>query len=138
MLYIGIDTGSHTGFAVWSSELQKFLCIETLKIHQAMAEISKYGINNVKVIFEDARKRKWIPRERDFAQVKGRAMGAGSVKRDCTIWEEFLRDKGIDFEAIPPRKGLTKLSAEQFRQLTKWKRRTSEHSRDAAMLVFGK
>lgn len=49
-----------------------------------------------------------------------------------------MKDEGIEFRALPPTKGATKMSAEAFRDLTGWRGRTSEHSRDAAMLVFGR
>ncbi len=63
--------------------------------------------------------------------------GAGSVKRDCKIWEDFLTDLDIPFEMVAPRKGMTKYSAAAFKKLTGYEGKTSEHARDAAMLVFG-
>ena len=65
-------------------------------------------------------------------------MGAGSIKRDCEIWEEFAALYGIPIQFIPPRKGLTKWDAETFNKMTGWKGRTSNHARDAALLVWGK
>jgi hypothetical protein len=88
------------------------------------------------VVFEDARQRKWIPRERDLAQMKGRAMGAGSVKRDCSIWEEWCDARNIQYIATRPKNGMTKLTDAYFRGITGYDRRTNEHGRDAAMLVF--
>ena len=88
------------------------------------------------VVFEDARQRTWIPRERDIRQVKGRAMGAGSVKRDCSIWEEWCEARSIQYIASRPKTGMTKLPDAYFRGITGYDRRTNEHGRDAAMLVF--
>ena len=65
-------------------------------------------------------------------------MGAGSVRRDCEIWEEFCNHYKIPFDAVPPRKGLTKWDADTFAKVTGYKGRTSNHARDAALLVFGK
>ena len=65
MIYIGIDCGDHTGFAVWDSEAYAFTRIETLKIWQALAEAYKINAahnGKVKIVLEDARQRKWIPR----------------------------------------------------------------------------
>ena len=67
----------------------------------------------------------------------GRRQGAGSVKRDSQIWEDFLSDNGIRFEMRAPKNNTTKLSADVFKALTKWPKRTNSHERDAAMLVFG-
>lgn len=140
MLHIGIDCGEHTGFAIWDSSRRKFNNICTLKLHQALEAVLelKHTEPSIFVHFEDARQRKWIPREKSIGEYRGKLMGAGSVKRDAVIWEEFLSDHGILFEAVAPRKGATKLSDETFKALTHWTGRTSNHARDAAMLVFGK
>lgn len=36
MIFIGIDTGTHTGVAVWNSEDKEFIEIKTLMLHQAL------------------------------------------------------------------------------------------------------
>lgn len=142
MLYIGIDTGRDTGFAVWDSSRSKFLQIETMRIHRVMETVLMWcdvcGKDNVNVVFEDARQRKYLPQEKDMAEYRGKLMGAGSVKRDATVWQDFLSDKGVAFEMVAPRKGLTKWSAEAFQSVTGWKGQTNEHNRDAALLVFGR
>lgn len=138
MIYIGIDTGVNTGVAVWDSDKKKFIEIQTLMIHQAMHlvgrwwTICKVNAKGVKVVFEDARLRKWY----GFDASK-KMQGAGAVKRDAKIWEDFLTDLGIPFVTKHPLKGMTKLDADPFKRLTGWNGRTSHHSRDAAMLVFG-
>lgn len=137
MIYIGIDPGTHTGMAVWDSREGKFLSLDTLQIHQALVEVmlwkDKVG-HDLQVVFEDARQRTWFGKGNTNAKLQG----AGSVKRDCSIWEDFCRDYGIQFWAKPPIKGATKLTANYFKLISGWKGRTSEHSRDAAMLVIGK
>lgn len=141
MIYIGIDCGDHTGFAVWDSEAYAFTRIETLKIWQALAEAYKINTahnGKVKIVFEDARQRKWIPRETSESDYRGKLMGAGSVKRDSKIWEEFCNDNHIPFEAEPPKPGLTKWNAKYWADVIGWKGRTSEHARDAALLVWGR
>ena len=139
MIYIGIDTGVHTGIAVWDSEKGKFVYLDTLKIHEALNIVSSYAYKDIPlcVRFEDARQRKWIPFAKNMTGELGRAQGAGYVKAHCQIWEDFLRDKAIPFEMIAPRRNVTKLTAEQFERITGYKGRTSEHARDAAMLVYG-
>ena len=139
--YIGIDPGVHTGVATWDAAGRKFERVETLGIVTAMVEIAefaRYHCSTPTIIIEDARQRKWIPQEKSVSQFKGRAMGAGSVRRDCAIWEEYAKYYGFPLQMLPPRKGLTKWSAEQFELVSGWTGRTSDHARDAAMLVFGK
>lgn len=135
MICIGIDPGTHTGMAVWDSKERKFLSLETLPIHRAMVEVMNLRIGrDIQVVFEDARQRKWYGKGNTNAKLQG----AGSVKRDCSIWEDFCKDYGIPFRAIPPVKGATKVSAKYFKMVSHYQGRTSEHSRDAAMLVIGR
>ena len=139
MIYIGIDTGVHTGVAVWDSERKEFVVVDTMKIHEAMNFVYNYADLDIplQVRFEDARQRKWIPMSKNMTGELGRAQGAGYVKAHCQIWEDYLTDYQIPFEAIAPRRNVTKLSAEQFERITGYKGRTSGHARDAAMLVYG-
>lgn len=136
MTYIGIDPGTNTGLAVWDSGRRMLTLCETMKIHQALREVDiQFSINpgNVIVIFEDARQRKWYSGDSN-----AKIQGAGSIKRDCTIWEDFCKDRGIPFQAVPPGKGMTKVTPEYLRMVTGWTGRTSNHARDAAMLVIGR
>lgn len=140
MKYIGIDTGVNTGIAVWDTESRDLLSVETTTITKAMLSVLDFlqSDERVKVVFEDARQRKWIPTMPDIRREMGRWQGSGSVMRDCKIWEDFCKENSIPYEAVAPKRNRTKLTAEAFRRLTGWKGRTSEHARDAAMLVFGK
>ena len=133
--YIGIDPGVNTGCAVWSKEKKSLVQVETATIHKVMEGITKAKTTlgySIFVRFEDARQRRWLGE-------KGREalQGAGSIKRDCKIWEDFLKDLDVDFEMVPPGKGKTKWTDDLFRKVTGWTGRTSNHARDAAMLVFG-
>lgn len=138
MILAGIDTGVHTGVALWDTAEKRFLSVTTTGIVRAMDLIRETAASGkgVTVFLEDARLRKWIPREKSLSQFKGRAMGAGSVKRDSAIWEEFCKEYRIPVHLIAPARNTTKLSAEAFSRITGWTLRTSSHARDAAMLVF--
>lgn len=134
-LVAGIDPGVKTGVAIWDCEKKKFTLVESMSIVRAMAflepQLGAHGDIDL-IRFEDARKRQWFGKSgREVLQ------GAGSVKRDCKIWQEFCEYYGIKFEAVAPAKGQTKWNAERFKHITKWTGRTNEHSRDAAVLVFG-
>lgn len=140
MIVVGIDPGVNTGLAVWDTASRSLIDVRCSGIVDAMEYLRKLKETNGigLVVFEDARRRKWIPREKDLKEFKGRAMGAGSVKRDCTIWEEWCNHHGIQSVKTPPRPGMTKLSDAVFRGITGYDRRTNNHGRDAAMLVFGR
>ncbi len=135
--YIGIDTGVNTGVAVWNTQTRAFEFIETVKIHRALETayhfVDTHGIDNIFIIVEDARKRKYDPGLTDEKK-----QGAGSIKRDATIWEDFLTDLGANFRMVAPNGKLNKLAenVKLWEANCKWTKRTSKHARDAAMLVL--
>ena len=140
MLVVGIDPGVHTGLAVWDTSSRQLLDVRCSGIVEAMRYVRELidtrGVGLI--VFEDARQRKWIPRERDLRQFKGRAMGAGSVKRDSGIWEEFCEVFALDCVKVPPKNNRTKLTSRVFNGITGYDGPSNEHGRDAAMLVFGR
>jgi len=135
MILIGIDPGVKTGMAMWNTT-QKTLTLKSLSIHEAMSRVNSLNgaINpqddNLLVFIEDARKRKHFDKD-----VSYKAQGAGSVKRDCKIWEDFLTDMKIPFILRHPRN--TNIGAQRFKAMTGYQGVTNQHTRDAAMLVFG-
>lgn len=134
MKVIGIDTGVNTGFAVWCTEKKELQKVETMSIGEALMEVfnmSDAGFD-LYLRIEDARKRTWF-KQNNIAQA---AQGAGSVKRDASVWESVCNTFAIKYELVHPKNNSTKMTSKLFQQVTKWKGRTSEHSRDAAMLVF--
>jgi hypothetical protein len=132
-LIIGIDTGVETGFATYQRSTKRLGLVQTLKIHEAMAIIRQHVDldDRIFVRVED-------PRQATFGRkLEGfKLRGAGSVMRDAKIWEDYLTDLQVPFEMVRPRKSLTKLSAQVFGQITGYWQPTSEHGRDAAMLVY--
>ena len=137
MKYIGIDPGKKTGFAVWDRDAKYLAEVSTLSITMAMDKVRMMaailGRENIRMYIEDARKRKWYGRTG-----RERLKGAGSICRESTIWDDFCRELGVEYRMIAPRCNTTKLKAAQFKAITGWQRRTSDHARDAAMLVFGR
>lgn len=136
LLLIGIDPGTKTGLAMYLPNRKSLIHVGTHGILDAMREINQLSAYKHLVI-EDARLVK-------YKTSKEKAQGAGSVKRDCSIWQEFCEYnekysiRGFSWEFVRPSKSLTKWNSKQFQAATGWKGRTSEHARDAAMLVFGK
>lgn len=141
-LIVGIDPGTHTGIAKWDRTAQKLVMVATAKIHKAMqiVEFEHASGNLHMVVFEDARLRKWHGHAdaRMARSGAGIREGVGSVKRDCSIWQDFLSDLGVPFLQLKPAPGTTKWDAERFERVTGWTGRTSNHARDAACLVIGR
>ncbi|OTU44203.1 hypothetical protein CAT37_09190 [Acinetobacter pittii] len=143
---IGIDTGVNTGFAVAidqgkGGQLQD---VDSHTITQAMGKVLElveiHSKQNIKLFIEDARKRTWFGNA-DARQTKsgaGTREGVGSVKRDAQIWEQWCIEQGLNYLMIHPAANKTKTDAKYFLKITGWAKRTNEHARDAAMLVFGR
>lgn len=128
---IGIDPGVKTGFASWNVKDNSFEFICSLPIHEVII-ILNYRDNKQSFIrVEDARKRKWFG-----GSGREKLQGAGSIKRDSKIWEDYLKYKGFDYEMVAPKNNKTKLNTDLFSKITGWEKPTNEHSRDAAMLCF--
>lgn len=133
---VGVDPGVHTGFAEWDRLRRKLVRVTALKLHEAWArvlELHQAGLLH-SVTFEDARLRTGYFGKDSAAKQQG----AGSVKRDCGAWADFLGAHGIPHHAISPRQKSSKVEAAPFARITGWRERTNEHGRDAAMLVFGR
>jgi hypothetical protein len=132
---IGIDPGVNTGIAVWDRVGKVFTVVTSTKIHTAMFQVIQWqqlaDSGGIIVRLEDARQRTWFG-----AAGKDQLQGAGSIKRDCTIWQDFLEEKGIPFELVPPRKNKTKVTQAYFLQVSGWREKTNNHARDAGMLVL--
>lgn len=128
---IGIDPGTKTGFC--QIGLGKMVSCETLGIFDAIESVRAvhklYG-DGLFVRFEDARLRKWFGKSGPE-----KWKGAGSIMRDCAIWEETLTSLGISFEMVAP-KDVKETTEEHFKKLTGWKGRTSIHAREAAWLIL--
>lgn len=138
-ILIGIDPGVNTGVA-YSAGGKLALTSGCITKMQYLVNALKmqHGVSNIIVYIEDARKRNWIPTEKNQKQVVGRAKGAGSVWRDCAIWQEFCEYHDIEYELVAPKNNKTKLNSADFRRLTGWQISSNQHERDAAMLIFGR
>ena len=145
---IGIDPGTKTGFAIKSNE--DWHNIDTLPIFGAIKRViaaNEYCVReglSILVRVEDARLRTWFGKKKQkdilgnvvIAETGSeRWKGAGSIARDCAIWEEVLTDLKIPFEMVHP-KHVKETTADYFKKLTGWQGRTSIHAREAAWLIL--
>jgi len=132
--YIGIDPGVETGYAHWERLNNKFRTVQSMEIHKALFQVLHFHMANFPMLVrvEDARLRTWF--DKSGPEVW---KGAGSIMRDCKIWDEFLNDYGIDHQFVAPKHNKTKVTHDYFIRQTGWAKPTNEHARDAAMLVYG-
>ncbi len=127
----GIDPGTKTGLAIKCDGL--LMVITTTNIIDAVKLVKEwhgYHGADMLVRIEDARMRQFFG-DSGFEKWQG----AGSVKRDCRIWEKELIKMGVDYEFVHP-KNVKATTAAQFNQLTGCIVRTSIHAREAAWLII--
>jgi hypothetical protein len=128
---IGIDPGVHTGIAVIDKS-NKYIFITSMQILQSIDYVKLLQTRGeVVLIIEDARQRKWFG-----SNANAKQQGAGSIKRDATIWEELCNATNIDALFCAPAKGRTKIDKKLFHKITNWNKQTNEHGRDASMLII--
>lgn len=134
-IMVGIDPGVVTGLCVWDRRQQMLVEVTSMGICEAMNRVRRLADSGElhSVTFEDARLRTgWFG-----GNSAARAQGAGSIKRDCSIWVEFLGGLLIPYKSVSPKAKGAKLDQRQFAKLSGWTAETNEHGRDAAMLVLG-
>lgn len=133
-LWIGIDPGVSTGVAIWCSPAQRFYEVTSMLAVEAEEKIRNVERNGtVHVVVEDTRNLR-LPAK---LQSSNRLKGAGSVHRDMGRWQEFLTHHKIPYTmaGLSP-KEFREGNDAWFRAKTGWDKRTNEHARCAAGLVW--
>lgn len=165
-LFIGIDPGVKTGVCNYSkgkiTELLTLNFWETVDYLARLGSIQKQDAQTdpfkLKVVIEDPNFNKPIFEDSKFFRdlrtlansgnwqkleeaVKSRGkqgQNIGSNKREAQLLIEYCKRQNIEVTQRPPVKGhLAKMDAVKFELITGYKKRSSQHARDAAGLVFG-
>lgn len=140
-IYIGIDPGNQNGFAVWDAIDREFKRIKTYRFPQVLKELYFYNENfDCQVVLEATYLNKPVFRKSNNPRKAARmARNVGMNQQTARLIAEYCKEEGIPLiESKPGRNSHTKLTQQQFEQFTKTKIKTSQHGRDAGMLVFGK
>lgn len=137
---IGIDPPA--GLAIWDRSKQRFLSIETTDFWGIIDRLDSLIGSGTKIkVFIEA------PQENKPVWMKGGVnnlaifskvcQNVGENKGSAKLIIEWCKRRGVDHVALrPTKRSATKLSVDRFQQITGWKKRTSEHGRDAAMKVY--
>ena len=138
-LFIGLDAGRETGLAIWSVIEQRFDRLETVTFWKALDIVASYPADQLVVVVEAPAGPTYDhgePRSLKAARRREKiSRNVGSVQRESELLATGLERRGFRVQRVRPRS--RKLTAEAFRRLTKHQGRTSQHARDAGMLVFG-
>ena len=153
MIYIGIDPGAKTGLAVWDSRKRSFCTLSTFTFWKCVAHLEKYLEAYMDTHFETGTKRPMQVIIEDpnlnkvtFRRQEGetgindrKGQNVGMNKRDAQLWIAYFEERWPQIQVIQrkPDKHTSKKDAKAFQMLTKYQGETSQHARDAALLIFG-
>lgn len=146
--YIGIDPPK--GFALWDTKKRAFETITTSDFWKIVEDVKRlhdrynwgYHSQILTVVIEDPAQNKGIY-ARHWKHDQGHKMtrlakNVGMNQMCATLLIEYCRRHNIPHQAVrPTKRSLTKMHPDRFQKLTGYVHRTSEHGRDAAMLVWG-
>ncbi len=139
--FIGLDPGQQTGFAVWDAVEGRFAVLKTSTFWEAIALVERYPAAGVVVVIEDPAKNRTTfnhgtPRTLKAARRREKiSRDVGQNQREARLLATGLERNGYRVQRVRPRS--SKTGEAHFKRLTRYQGRTSQHSRDAAMLVFG-
>jgi hypothetical protein len=143
MIYIGIDCGVNTGMALWDSNKKCFIELKTVTFWDCVNMLLEYQdryADSMKLVIEDVEaNRPVFSRDVNKFEMLKIAQNVGMNKRDCQLIKQFCEIYKIEYIlSRPNKKSKTKMKAEDFERLTGWKGDSSSHSRDSAMLCWGR
>lgn len=146
MIYIGIDPDK--GWAEWDGDKKIFRKIITTDFFSIIEQItfiawtqdkSKYSFYvEAPYLIKPTFFRKSLA-EDNIKKLDAIAQRVGANKEKAKLIVGYINHLGFKCWEIKPNKySYSKLSSKRFKQITGYMERTSEHGRDAAMLVFGR
>ena len=136
---IGIDAGKDTGMCFYNTDRKEVCDLKTTDFFGCIHELKMLKNLSVKVYIEDPNLNKPVfiteTMKKKAVQVALRkAQNVGMNKREASLLIQWMKENGIDYETIRPTQ--KKLNDEQFRRITGYNKRSNQHVRDAAMLVY--
>lgn len=142
---LGIDPGTHTGVALALPDPEargyRWAELHTLPLHRALALVQEQVLQ----LDRDTHTTRGLVVVEDARQISGpsfQKLGAGSIRRDCTVWQELLDELSQEVEGLevryvkPTRSTLRKLNFEQLAMYTGCNLKGSQHARDAVGVLF--
>lgn len=138
-IVVGIDPGTNTGITIYNCAKKEYVLCETMSIINAVFQIERV-LSSYKgpflITVEDSR---------SISGHKDKKLGAGSIRRDCAIWEDYLNSKSalspnmVLYRFVKPTKNMyLKANPTVWLTVSKYKGKSlpSEHARDSATYIF--
>jgi hypothetical protein len=138
-VYVGIDPGVNTGYAVWHES--KFVTIATGGFWSVIGWVENLikDVGASSLVFRIENPILWRDFTKNRMEWSQRAKGAGSVERDFKLWVEYFERNNLYYEKVNPKHvGRMWDDADIFKKMTNYNGRCSKHGRDAARLVWGR
>ena len=134
---IGIDPGKNTGFAVYDIERGELRELTTVDFWTVYHKVLNTYSSTTAAIYIEVPKTKHVFQKKATgdSQMQRQAVNIGSVIREAELLAEGLERVGYTVTRKHPQ---GKVSAERFESYTGWTGRSNEHTRDAAMLCYGR
>lgn len=134
-IVLGIDPGANTGVALYvDGQLTSLKTIAPVQLARTIKEHRP-----CRVIYEDSRLQShaWNARLKcRIGPALKTARNLGQVDAWCSLIDAVCIEQGIPAHGVSPRSKGAKLDVEKFAQATGWTGKSSEHSRDAAMVAW--
>jgi len=138
LVHVGIDPGVHVGFAL--AYAGKIIQLQTLTFWEAVAELEALAEGaQLHVYIEDPNANRptfWKKGATTAAAIQKVSQNVGANKRDAQLLIEKALLLGVKLTTVPPRS--SKLASPGFQQLSGYTLKSSQHARDAAMLILGR
>jgi len=155
-IFLGLDGGNHVGFAVWDKQGKQFLNLSTVDFWEAIKLIDYWenwcqmNAKTLVSVVEDVSANKPVfklagvylhtpgAHSQKLSAAGKVAEGVGRVKQTSDLLIKYCEKKCSQVIKLKPGgRSMTKMKADAFKKITGYSKRTSEHARDAAMLVYG-
>ena len=134
---VGLDPGRHTGHAVYHVAEDRLASVKTLDFWQVVEDATHRDPRHTLYVVErpDLNRPTFFHGQTSPRKREKISRNVGANMREATLLIEHLKSRG--FVVVEVRPSQTKWSADLFRQITGFAKRTSEHGRDAGRLCFG-
>lgn len=143
MLYIGIDPPQ--GMATWDSNTKELELYPAMSFWKIIRILMKLEGEPVTVVVEATYKnqpawhRPGRPTPEDFRKWGKLNRNIGMNQITAKLIVEYCEANNLKvIESRPGKGSMTKLTADQFRKITGYNGKSCQHSRDAAMLIYGR